>query len=169
MSVTLVGEDGVVVKIGESAGVLPLTVLNGQIAGSSGVLVPVPGLPGLPGPAGGAAVLRTAAALSGHRVVTVDDDGELIYAECTDIGHLNRPVWFTTAAWGAGVAAAVTVVGTVTEPTWTWTPGLPVFLGSNGMPVQSPPPDAVFVRIVGYPATPTSLAFYPHPPITLNS
>lgn len=165
----LVGEDGVVVEIKQSAGVLPLTVLNGKIAGSSGVLVPVPGLPGLTGPAGGTSVLRTAGALSGHRVVTTDDSGELIYADCTNIDHLNRGVWITTGAWAAGVDATVTFTGLVTEPTWTWTPGSPVYLGTDGFPVQSVPPDAEFVRIIGNPATPTSLAFFPQLPINLTN
>lgn len=56
--------------------------------------------------------------------------------------------------------------GDVTEPSWSWTPEAPVFLGSNGQLTQAPPDDsAAFTLCVGFAATTTTLVLRFEAPI----
>lgn len=78
-------------------------------------------------------------ALSGHRVVTPSIDGRVGYASNTNPAHTHVPLWITlTAAVGDG-EISVLKLGDVTEFSWNWTPGLPVFLGADGAVTQVPP------------------------------
>ncbi|MBF6416983.1 LtfC-like domain-containing protein [Nocardia cyriacigeorgica] len=139
-------------------------------AGPDAIAVPVPGPPGPPGPGGGGGVVQavTAHALSGHRLVTTTDSGLVEYADATNPAHQNRPVWITTGAWLAGVTATLTTAGLVTEPSWSWTPGLPILLGTNGFPVQTLPAGARFLRRVALPTHPDTIDFGPNQPVALT-
>lgn len=139
-------------------------------AGPDAIAVPVPGPPGPPGTGGGGSVVQamTAHALGGHRLVTTTDAGLVEYADATNPAHQNRPVWITTAAWLAGVTATLTAAGLVTEPSWSWTPGLPILLGTNGLPTQALPAGAVFLRRVALPTRPDTIFFGPNQPVTLT-
>jgi hypothetical protein len=129
------------------------------------ILVPVPGGPGPAGQPGGTVQRVTAAALSGHRVVTPLNDGSVNYADATNPAHLSRPVWLTTSAWGSGVTATLISDGPITEPTWNWTPGQPIYLGANGVLTQTEAPGAVFVLIVAEVIDATTISFRPQVPI----
>lgn len=128
---------------------------------------PLPGPPGPPGP--GCCVVQAVAAydLGGHRLVVSTDTGAVEYADATNPAHTNRPVWMTTGAWSAGDTATLTTAGLVTEPSWSWTPGMPILLGTNGLPVQTLPAGAVFLRRVALPTVPTTVDFGPDQPVTL--
>jgi hypothetical protein len=99
-----------------------------------------------------------AVALSGHRVVTPQTDGQLNYASNDNVAHLTVPLWITTGAASPGSAVETLLFGLMIEPTWTWTPG-PVYLGVNGQLTQTPPavPGAVFIAQVGTATSPTSV------------
>lgn len=107
--------------------------------------------------------------LSGHRVVTLDASGELVYADNTNSAHAHAPLWLTTGAATTGAATDVVASGDVTEPSWSWTPG-PVYLGGNGLLTQAPPsaPGAAFLARVGYAADPTTVYVDPQPSIVLS-
>lgn len=127
-----------------------------------------PGDPGPPGPPGGAVIQRlTAHALGGHRLVVPTDAGTVEYADATNTAHINRPVWMTTAAWGSGVLADLVAIGFITEGTWAWTPGVPIFVGLAGMPVQTIPGSADYVRRVAHVVEPTIIDFGTSQPIDL--
>lgn len=132
------------------------TVLEMQ-GGQTGMvtLVGAPGAPGAPGPAGpdSNVVQYTAAvALGGHRVVVLNDDSEAIYADCGIPAHSIKILGLTTGAASAGGTATIRTGGEITEPGWTWTLNQPIYLGTAGVPTQTPPVSG-FVLIVGFPIT----------------
>lgn len=129
------------------------------------IVIPVVGQQGPPGVDSNTITRTTAYALSGHRAVTADDAGLAIYATSDDLDHVSRPVWLTTGAWDAAVLAALTTEGDVTEPSWNWTPGLPIWLGINGVLTQSIPGGAVFVREVAEVVDSQTIQFKPQLPI----
>jgi hypothetical protein len=100
-----------------------------------------------------------ASALSGHRVVTPAPDGLLDYASNNDPGDVNAPLWVTASAASQGSAVEALMFGSMIEPTWTWTPSQPVYLGTNGVLTQTPPaaPGAAFLAQVGMATSPISL------------
>lgn len=123
------------------------------------------GLQGNTGQAGGSVTQTTAYALNGHRAVSPNDAGLVEYADCDDITLLSRPVWLTTDAWGDGVVATLVSDGPVTEPSWSWTPGVPIFLSEAGALSQTISPSAVFIRALAEVVSPTSILFRPAMPI----
>lgn len=109
----------------------------------------------------------TAAALSGHMLVAPLDDGTVDYADCATLQHINRPIWLTTRSWSSGVVATLLFEGTIVEPSWTWTPGTPIFLGLNGVMTQTVPDGAMFSRQVATVIDATTIEFSVQPPIML--
>jgi hypothetical protein len=104
------------------------------------------GPPGIPGPAGGSAILRTAATtLSGHRVVKALDNGQVNYADNT-LADALTVCGITTGAVIGGAVATVQASGSLTEPSWTWVAG-PVYLAANGNLTQSVPVSGVVLQV----------------------
>lgn len=135
------------------------------------VAVPVPGPPGPPGPGGGGCCVVQAVAahpLGGHRLVVPRDNGTVEYADATDPAHINRPLWLTTSAWAAGAVADLVTGGEVTELSWTWTPGVPLLVGTNGMLTHTLPAGAVWVRRAALPVDPVTVEYAPTQPIALT-
>jgi hypothetical protein len=119
--------------------------------------VGTPGPAGPPGPSGSNATQRmAAAALGGHRLVRVLADGSVDYVDSLNPLHGDDTLGVTTGAAEAGALATVQTSGALTEPSWAWMPGEPVFAGTNGSLTQAPPA-AGFVQVVGFAATSTSL------------
>lgn len=100
-----------------------------------------------------------ATSLSGHRAVTPQANGQLVYASNDNPAHIAVPLWITVGAASPGSAVDVLITGMMIEPSWSWTPGSPVYLGANGQLTQTPPaaPGAVFLAQVGTATSPTSL------------
>jgi hypothetical protein len=141
-----------------------------DIIEAAGQGVPGPrGLQGEQGPPGGTLQQYPAGAiLSGHRVVTLDSNGDLKYATCTDAAHAGRVIGITTHAADAGAPCSVQTFSTMNESSWSWTPDQPVFLGADGALVSAPPPDAAFVMVVGFAISPTVLFISLREPILLT-
>lgn len=128
------------------------------------------GLPGAPGASGDVSfIYRAAFAISGHRIVTLDEQGKAIYASATLASHANRIVGMTTNAAAADDALNVKKFGEVTEPSWNWQLDKPVYLGADGFLTQVPPeaPAAKFSVVVGFPISATTLFINIGIPITL--
>lgn len=141
---------------------------------STTVVVPVAGPPGPPGPAGSGAAGQVrltalaAVALSGHRAVTPRPDGGLEYADNTTLAHLHAPVWITLGAAVAGDEVEVLAYGTLAEPSWSWIPGTPLYLGASGVITQVPPAaPALFLAQIGVATSPTTAFIDRQPSITL--
>ena len=145
----------------------PQVVVNSQTqrivtTGQQGIQGPQ----GVPGPPGSGVVAGTAAeALGGHRMVRGARDA-LTYATNTDASHADDIQGLTLGAAAAGAGVLLQRAGDVTEPSWSWTPETPVFLGPNGQLTQTPPDDsAAFTLCVGFAATPTTLVLRFEAPI----
>lgn len=110
-----------------------------------------------------------AAPIGGHRLVSPQADGTLELADPTDLAEIHRPVWLTTQAAGADEDTTVVSFGPVTEPSWAWTPGAPLYLAANGLLTHTVPtaPGSAFLKAVASAVTPTTIQYDPQPPIQL--
>lgn len=131
--------------------------------------VVVQGVQGPPGPPGDNSGTRKTidlaypGTLGGHRIV-VSLDGTAAYADAGDPSHLGKVVGITDSA--ATGTVPVVFSGEIVEPTWAWTPG-PVFVGTGGVPTQSPPSSG-FQQQIGTALTATRLLVQILPPIVLS-
>jgi len=121
-------------------------------AGPAGDVGP-DGPPGPPGVAGTPVV--AAVDLGGHRAITVFGQ----YASPDDEDILAG---ITTNAVKAGDTTYALRDGIITEPSWSWTPGLPIFIASGGVLTQSPPTSAKIRRVAwAMTSTTINVDFYP--------
>jgi hypothetical protein len=137
----------------------------------TGIQVVETGVPGPPGPpgTGGEQIITdylAGQALGGQRVVIVGIDGKLYYADCTNLAHLNRVLGVTTGAAEPNAPAIVRAFGIMTEPAWNWDLSKFIYLGTNGLLTQAPPPTG-FLLELGWPVNPTSMMVQIELPILL--
>ena len=126
------------------------------------------GIQGIPGPTGGVSLIYPAGvALGGHRMVILDDAGLAVYADNTIAAHANKVLGMTTGAASLGASATIQTGGELTEPSWTWTLDVPIYLSANGLLTQTPPTTG-FSLIVGFPITATKIFINLREPIFLN-
>lgn len=158
--------DPVLVAVVESA---PLTVSMDQPAQVT-VTMAARGPTGPQGPPGTIGIELVAdIPLGGHRLIATDGNDGVRYADCTQPEDAHALIGMTLTAAIAGDTVSVQRYGVIEEPSWNWTPGLPVYLGHAGVPTQTLPGDAVFAQVVGFPTTPTRLFLAPREPVFLVS
>lgn len=115
------------------------------------------GPPGPVGPAGNGTFVATAAqALSGHRVLRAASPDTVDYADSATVAQANSVVGLSTGAASAGAPVTVQYAGPLVEPSWNWTPNLPVFCGLLGALTQTAP-TAGFSLVVGIAMDATSI------------
>lgn len=125
------------------------------------------GAQGPPGQSGAAYITYKAdGALSGHRVVRPTNPSEVGYADSSVVADANAVLGITLGATLAGDDVNVQTAGEITEPSWTWVVGDPVFLGLTGLLTQTPPATG-FSLVVGVPVAPTKLVIGIKQPIIL--
>jgi hypothetical protein len=111
------------------------------------------GPPGRNGDAGGDGSNLTyiaGGAIGGHRFVALDGD-ELRYAGNDAIEDASLTLGLSLNAAASGGDVEVQFSGPVFNAGWSWSPGLPVYLGTNGQLTQTPPAaPAVFALTVGH-------------------
>ena len=134
-----------------------------EIAGEQGP----PGPQGPVGPAGGETYYTAAVALGGHRAVCLRSDG-LHYADAATAEHAGLVAGITPGAVTSGALTSVTSFGEMTEPSWSWTAGLPVFVGLNGVLTQALPDTAAFSQVLGVATSPTSIFVRLREPLILG-
>lgn len=120
-----------------------------------------PGRPGLDGIASqqNGTIYRAIAdtSISGHRAVIRTASG-ISYASNDNLSHKLATIGVTLNAANVGDMVTVIVYGEITEPSWNWTPNLPVFLGVNGNLVQVAPNQVnSFSLIIGFAISPQIL------------
>lgn len=123
-----------------------LTVLSG---GSQGP-------PGIPGSAFTYEVAVAGSTLGGHRMVTTDAQGKLIYADSSIPGHANKVMGMVINASTLDDVVNVYTTGTITEMSWSWDIDEPLYLSINGQLTQTPPTTG-FLLIVGFAVTSTKI------------
>jgi hypothetical protein len=102
----------------------------------------------------------------GHRAVMVSDNGMLVYATTDNLSVINRYIGITTQSANALDFVNVTVNGKITEPSWNWIVGSPIFLGLNGVLTQSITVIGVS-WILAIPTSPTVIFIVKRSPIIL--
>jgi hypothetical protein len=100
-----------------------------------------------------------ASTLGGNRLVTVTSAGVMEYADCTNAAHVGRPVGMSSGAISPFGSSFLLTNGYLDEPSWTWTPGQTLYLGTNGMPVPyaSLPGGRIFELTIGAAVTATRI------------
>lgn len=101
----------------------------------------------------GISIAAAAGGVAGHRAVSVLLDGTLAHADPADADHC---IGISRNAASEGDQVSVANRDTLSEPTWTWTPGLPVFFVADGVLTQAIP-TSVCVAPIGLALTPTSI------------
>lgn len=125
------------------------------------------GPPGPAGLSGGAALAAIAGeALGGHRAVVLDAAGQAFYADRLTPSHFGRLAGITTGAAVLGASVTLAMSGVVIEPSWSWTPNAPVFLGSTGLLTQTLPIGG-FLQVVGMALNATTLFVNPREPLAI--
>lgn len=94
---------------------------------------------------------------------------DVVYADATQPTHMGKLMGLTLNAASPGGTVEIRSDGEVTEPSWTWTPDQPVYLGTNGLLTQTVPNagTAYFLQKVGFAVAATRLFLTIDPPITL--
>ena len=113
---------------------------------------------GIQGPPGAGLAVLAAEALGGQRVVTAEG----LHCNPQDA---DRAIGITIGSAAQGQSASVLPSGPMTEPSWSWTPGLPLFIGAAGVLTHSAPASGKVRRVAfALSATLINIAFLP--PIT---
>lgn len=106
------------------------------------------------------------AAVSGHSVLTMDSNGEAIYADSTNPTHADSLIGVSTGAAAQGDTVYVKNFGLVQHQGWSLTPGEPVFLGTGGQITQTAPTTpGAFVKQLGRAQSTTSFVLNIQPAI----
>lgn len=137
--------------IGADINVLKKAVATGGNGSSSG---------------GTGAQITVQSAVSGHKLVSIIG-GNMVYADSTNLAHIGKISGLTTNAADAGGTVVISDYGPITESSWTFTPDLPLYVGTNGVMTQTPP-ETGFSQIVGYAITSTTIFLNFQPPIILG-
>jgi hypothetical protein len=105
----------------------------------------------------------------GHRVVRCVDAAEVAYTDVTDPNQVFSTLGISLNSAAPAAVVNVKTEGEVTEPSWNWTPLLPIFLAANGFMTQTAPvsPAAAFVLCVGYALSATTMRVQIGIPIVL--
>lgn len=104
-------------------------------------------------------------ALSGQRAVYRAADG--LRLASADQRSTIDVIGITTGAIAAGALGVAQTADEMTEPTWAWVPGLPVWLGLNGLLTQTVTTVGTQVEL-GIATAATKLIVRIQPPIYLN-
>lgn len=104
-------------------------------------------------------------AIGGH-IVVYQTAGGVAIASSDSTSHANRILGITNSAVSLGANVPVTLSGELTEPTWTFTEGLPVYLSVNGTLTQTPPTSG-FILQMGVAVSPTKISVSIKLPIIL--
>lgn len=134
------------------------------------VQVAQPGLPGPPGPAGaGGAVtislVAGASGVSGHRVVAAIG-GVAMHADIADPAHADAVIGISLGAAIGGAPATIQASGEVTESSWAWTPGLPLFVAAGGM-LSHAAPAAGWTQLIAVAISATRILLNPRQAVYL--
>ena len=104
------------------------------------------GVQGEQGPPGTSenATYTAAAPVSGHRALMFDGTGNVLHAD-PSAPYALAGISSGAAAAGADVSAVAS--GAMSEVSWTWTPGLPVFVGAAGVLTQAIPTSGILQQL----------------------
>jgi hypothetical protein len=93
--------------------------------------------------------------LGGERVV-IDTPTGAIYADSSNLAHANCVVGVTLNSALHNDIVNVRSENELEEPSWSWTPGAPIYLGLNGLMTQVQPSTGFNLQL-GYAVTATRI------------
>lgn len=96
------------------------------------------------------------AVVGGQRIVTTDGAGKVVYADKDTPADAFRVLGMTIFSAIADDDVQVLTFGDHTDPSFTWTPGDPIYLGNTGLMTQTVPTTG-FVMQVGFAVTSTKM------------
>ncbi|MGA2433931.1 MAG: hypothetical protein ABSG25_01460 [Bryobacteraceae bacterium] len=141
------------------------TSIDGGITWSVSILFQGPAGP--QGPAASGVYSKiTGEDIGGDRVVIIDIDGLLYYADQTNLYDIDKILGITTQAGIQGTMIKVQGSGEMVEPSWSWDMTLPIYLGVNGLLTQILPTSR-FLLEMGFPSSPISMIIKIGTPIIL--
>lgn len=113
------------------------------------VLVPGPQGPQGPSGSGGSTTVARVTPLSigGHRIVHSSGVSNVALASSSDTVNSDNILGMTLIATIAGGTTQILTYGSVTEPSWAWTPLEPLFLSLNGLMSHTPPIAGVIIPL----------------------
>ncbi len=103
--------------------------------------------------------------LSGHKAAAIVS-GEALLADHNTAGHRGLVRGVTTGAVANGETARVQVYGPMREASWSWTAGLPLYVGSNGALTQTAPTSG-WLQQIAIADSPTQIFIDPQPVFVL--
>jgi hypothetical protein len=125
-------------------------------------LPPAPVTPTTPTNAAGiiSALNLTSTTLGGNRVLAIDPaTGGWVYADCTNPDHADAVLGVSLAAISPGAQGDAVNQGEIVEPSWSWTIGQTLWVGTNGMLSRyvDLPANRLFDREIASAKAPTKL------------
>lgn len=117
------------------------------------VIVPAPVIPPPPTPTD--PTLIAGRNVSGHRVMKATE-GLADYASSAIIGDANLILGISKGAALVGDPVTIQTEGMMTEPSWNWDVGVPIFNGVDGLLTQVSATEG-YSLVVGIPITPTTI------------
>jgi hypothetical protein len=114
---------------------------------------------GPPGPPGSVPTIIAAEAIGGHRAITVSG------FHC-EPATANELAGISSGAASIGNSISYVVQGLMTEGSWSWTAGLPIYLSALGVLTHTPPVSGV-QRVIGWAISATEINVDFAPTITL--
>jgi hypothetical protein len=110
--------------------------------------------------------LTAGPALSGHKAIALVA-GVAVHADQSNPAHRGLVRGISTGAVASGATLNAQVYGRMYEPSWAWTPDLPIYVGANGALTQTRPTSGWLQRLAI--ADSATLIFIdPQPPIVLG-
>jgi hypothetical protein len=104
------------------------------------------GIQGIPGTGTSTTTVTAGEAINGHHIIT----RVVGLAYHADKGSPTQQSQILGLSLHAGVVAAdvdVLTMGYATEPSWSWTPDKPLFLGANGLMTEVPPITGFLIQV----------------------
>ena len=101
--------------------------------------------------------------INGHRIVRIDN-GVAYYANNSDVEFPHSAVGMTVMSTLKDYETQIQVSGDITEPSWNFDSGKPVFLHLNGE-ISTNCPDTGYVQIVGTTITNNTISINIQQPI----
>ncbi len=94
-------------------------------------------------------------------------NGLLYPANSLDVNQINNVLGMSTNGGVAGTLISFQQTGIIGLPSWNFTPGNPVFVGTTG-PVTQTPPTSGFLQILGTALTSKTMILNIQPPVLLS-
>lgn len=123
---------------------VPPVIIVDVTVSSPTVVEVTTGTPGRDGYSADMSTKTAAVTLSGHRMVALDNVGNLVYA---DNLVYTGVFGMTLNSANALASTVIQTRGEVTESSWNWTVGNPVYLSITGLLTQTIPSSGVVLQV----------------------